>query len=181
MKNKIKSRISIICLIYACIIFMPTYSYAIDGYKNFKFGMNEKEILKMNPCSLQSETMQPHFTALQCTDFTFGGESVNGAFFFVDKELLRVAIFPSINKFTVILNQLKKKYGAPSSSSGQNSFKKLDQMPNQEAFLAFDKNTIYLKISSDETNIKSIILLYTSKKYDQKLLEQQQNSIEGDL
>ncbi|SHN92767.1 hypothetical protein BHECKSOX_1369 [Bathymodiolus heckerae thiotrophic gill symbiont] len=116
-----------------------------------------------------------------CDDFMFGGKAVEAGAFFIDGKFLRFAIVPSVDVAISLMEGLSKKYGSPSSSSTQKEFQSVDALPNREAFLAFDKNTVYLKLMSDENYVQSTILLYTSPSYDVLLLKNQQKSISSDL
>ncbi|MCP3943498.1 MAG: hypothetical protein GY710_18740 [Desulfobacteraceae bacterium] len=163
-------------------MFIPQIATAVDGYKNLKFGMSIKQIIASNVCTLEkSESGQVGVEFYGCDDFMFGNEAVEAAVFFIDGKFLRFAIVPSVDVALSLVNGLAKKYGNPSSSSTQKEFEAIDTLPNREAFLAYDKNTIYLKLMSDENYIQSAILLYTSPDYDVLLLKNQQKSISNDL
>ena len=80
-----------------------------------------------------------------------------------------------------IARQLTAKYGSPSSQSPQSDFDGVDRHPNRSAFIAFDNNTVYLEIDSDDNNTQSLMLIYTSPMYDKLLLKNQHQSISNDL
>ena len=87
----------------------------------------------------------------------------------------------STNVVVGLSKGLADKYGQPSSSSTPQEFQAIDTLPNREAFVAFDNNTVYLKLMSDENYIQSAILLYTSPSYDSLLLKNQKESVSNDL
>ena len=164
------------------VMSIPQIANAVNGYKNLKFGMPKKEIISSNICTLQKlESGQVGVEYYGCDDFMFGGETVEAGIFFIDDEFLRFAILPSIDVALGLIKGLSQKYGSPSSSSTQKEFEAVDALPNREAFLAYDNNTVFLKLMSDENYIQSAILLYTSPSYDVLLLKNQQESMSDDL
>ncbi|MBD5771003.1 hypothetical protein [Marinomonas colpomeniae] len=164
------------------VLFISQTATAVDGYKDLKFGMSAKQIVASNVCTLQKyESGQIGVEYYGCDDFMFGGEAVEAGAFFIDDKFLRFAIAPSVDVALSLANGLSEKYGSPSSSSTQKEFQAVDALPNREAFLAYDKNTVYLKLMSDENYTQSAILLYTSPSYDILLLKKQDKSISNDL
>ncbi len=167
---------------FICSMSVTQIVAAVDGYKNLKFGMTKDQIFASNICTLQkSESGQIGVEYYGCDDFMFGGEAVEAGAMFVDGKFLRFAIIPSVDVAVSLSTGLSNKYGSPSSRSTQKEFEAVDVFPNKKAFIAYDKNTIYLQLMSDESHILSAILLYTSPSYDVLLLKNQQRSIKGDL
>jgi len=155
---------------------------AVDGYKDLKFGATKAVILKNSGYSfLKSSVDQPGVEMYSCVDFKFGNKIVEAAALFVNNKFLRFVIVVPIDQIQGIVANLQEKYGAASSSSPQASFQAVDTHPNTEAFLAFDNNTIYLKISSDSNLIQSALLIYTSPDYDKHILATQKAGFAGDL
>ena len=169
-------------LIAIVFSFIATQAFAIDGYKDLKFGITQKEVLASNLCSFEStNTGYDGVEGLGCSDFKFGNEITEAYALFINDQFLRFLIIPSVEVIEGLSSGLVKKYGAPSSSSTPKEFTAVDSSPNQEAFIAFDNNTIYLKIMSDETNLQSVILIYTSPRYDILLGQHQEKSLKNDL
>jgi len=167
---------------FFCAISLSQIAAAVDGYKNLTFGMSKKQIITSNVCTLQkSESGLAGVEYYGCDDFMFGGEAVEAGALFIDGKFLRFVIVPSVDVALSLIKALSNKYGIPSSSSSQTEFQAIDTLPNREAFLAFDEDTVYLKLMSDENYSQSAILLYTSPSYDILLLENQQKSISNDL
>lgn len=161
---------------------MSQIAGAVDGYKDLKFGMSKKQIISSNVCTLEKlESGQVGVEFYGCDDFMFGGAAVEAGMFFIDDKFLRFYIAPSVDVAIGLMNGLSKKYGSPSSSSTQKEFEAVDALPNREAFLAYDENTVLLKLFSDENYIQSAILLYTSPSYEVLLLKNQQESMSDDL
>jgi hypothetical protein len=155
---------------------------AVDGYKNLKFGMTIQQILGSNICTLQeNDSGQVGVEYYWCGDFRFGGESIEAGAFFIEGKFLRFVVVLSTNVVVGLSKGLADKYGQPSSSSTPQEFQAIDTQPNREAFMAFDNNTVYLKLMSDENYIQSAILLYTSPSYERLLLKNQKESVSNDL
>jgi len=101
-------------------------------------------------------------------------------FYFINDRFLRMAIEVPIDDAIAVVEGLNSKYEI-SSRSPQSTFDAVDIYPNQEAFLAFDRDTIVLKIASDEISNKTAMLLYTSPEFDKLLLESKKESLSDDL
>ena len=156
--------------------------FAVDGYKHLKFGMSIKSVIDSNICTLEEfDSGQRGVKYYGCDDFMFGGEVVEAGAFFINGKFLRFVIVPPIEVVTGLVKGLSKKYGRPSSSSTQEELEAVDTLPNREAFIAFDKNTIYLKLTSDKDFTQRAFLIYTSLSYDSLLVKNQQKSISDDL
>jgi len=170
-------------LIYIFILFSICSSLlAVDGYKELKFEMTKKQVQSTGLCSFEEyDSGIQGVEALVCFDFQFGGELVEAYAFFIHGYFLRLAIIPSLDVAISLGEGLKKKYGPPSASSDTREFEDVDRLPNREAFIAYDNNTVVLKIMSDENYYQSALLLYTSPKYDIRLSEFQQRSLGDDL
>ena len=177
--NKVGQCVLLLSLAYGIVL---TPALAIDGYKSLKFGAHKKEVMESKLCTLdEANSGQVGVKFLSCDDFKFGSKIVEAGAFFINNEFLRFGIMPSIDMAVGLSKGLSKKYGEPSSASTTKEFEDVDHFPNKEAFLAFDDNTIILKVMSDENNIQTALLIYTSLKYDRLLLKQQQNSMADDL
>ncbi|MHA2937998.1 hypothetical protein ACXJY6_06840 [Vibrio sp. RC27] len=164
------------------ITFLPQIAFAIDGYKSLKFGMSKQQVIASDICTLQKlESGQVGVEYYGCSNFNFGGKSVEAGVFFINNELLRVGIVPSVDIVEGVVASLSDKYGPPSSISTEEEFEAVDTLPNRQAFLGFDRDTIYLILESDENYTQSALLVYTSPKYDVLLLENQKNAINEDL
>jgi len=161
-------------------ILLTDHLYAVDGYKNFKFGISKKQLMKESSWALTESKIGNEVTALGSEDFNFGGGKVAAFFYFIDDRFLRIAIEVPIDKALAVVEGLSSKYEI-SSGSPQSAFEAVDNHPNMEAFLAFDKDTIYLYYTSDEISNKTAMLLYTSPEFDALLLKNQKESLSNDL
>lgn len=168
--------------VFVAVVFCQPSAWAVDGYKDLLFGSAKSDILnKPGYTFVKSEIDQPGVEFYGCTDFKFGNQIVEAGACFVDGKFLRFIIVVPVDQVTGILDGLKNKYGSASSSSPKEAFEAVDAFPNSEAFLAFDNDTVYLKISSDARKQQSAILIYTSPEYDQHLVKMQRQGVENDL
>lgn len=157
-------------------------AHAVDGYKNLKFGSSVEEVQTSKICSFGPLTdYGTGIKALECTDFKFGNNNVEAGALFINNKFQRFVIDSDIDYTEAVANQLKSKYGSPSSMSPQSDLDGVDRHPNRTAFIAFDNNTIYMKFDSDENNKESLLIIYTSPEYDNLLLKNQHQSISNDL
>ncbi len=180
--KEVKIRKNIYCFVFLITVFIVQSAIAAEGYKNLKFGMSKGEVIDDRICTLQEyESDQPGVESYFCDDFSFGGKTVQAGAFFINDEFLRFVIVPPVDVAIGLAKGLSEKYGSPSSSSSQKEFQAIDTLPNREAFIAFDENTIFLKLMSNENYEQSALLIYTSKKYEILLLENQKQSINDDL
>ena len=159
-------------LLTGSFILFGSLAHAVDGYKNFKFEMSPIEVQKLANIEL---------ILYQGENFPFAGENVDIAFFFIENKLLRIGFEIPIDKALPTIEALTEKYGKPFSQSDQATFEAVDNIPNSEAFMGFDKDTIFVKIMSDEKNKQTSIVIYTSPKYEQLMLKNQKEKIKDDL
>lgn len=178
----IKKYITISTLIFLIGIGTAHRAMAVDGYKNLKFGMTKKQVIDSGICKFRtSAPIGNGIEYMDCTDFEFGGDHVGAGAYMVNDIFLRFAIMLPIEKYQSITEAVINKYGSPSSMSSEEELKAIDKFPNREAFVAFDKDTVYLKLSSNGIGVPSIILIYTSPKYDAHLFESQRQSVKDDI
>lgn len=163
-------------------LFLSTPVIAVDGYKNLKFGMSKKQIIETQICDLEKTNSDVQGVEIYtCNNFKFGGETVEAGAFFINNKFLRFYITPSMNVAIGLGQGLTDKYGTPSSSSTPEEFNKIDSTPNAIVYLGFDRNTVVLRIMSDENTIQSAFLLYTASNYEKVLGEMQKKSLSNDL
>ncbi len=172
-----------ILLITSILMLSPlNQSYAVDGYKDLKFGITKKQVSDSNICSFaEVNSDQVGVEFLSCDDFKFGNRVVEAGAFFINNQFLRFVIVPNVDDAMGIMQGLMKKYGNPSSSSTPKELQAVDSLPNQSAFIAFDSNTVIVRLMSDENHNQSMLLIYTSPQYDILLQNKQQQSVSDDL
>ena len=168
-------------LLTGSFILFGSLAHAVDGYKNFKFEMSPIEVQKLANIELTRTDQGNGIILYQGENFPFAVENVDIAFFFIENKLLRIGFEIPIDKALPTIEALTEKYGKPFSQSDQATFEAVDNIPNSEAFMGFDKDTIFVKIMSDEKNKQTSIVIYTSPKYEQLMLKNQKEKIKDDL
>ena len=166
-----------------CLISLSE-AFAVDGYKDFKFGMSKGEVKKLYAQSLYEQKMEEisgHVTVLCSDQFLFGESKTNIFFYFVDGKLLRVAIQISLQKVSTIGKSLSEKYGVPCSSSGQDSLENVDTMPNAKAFIKWDNDTVVLLVASESDATQTALLIYTVPNYEDQVMKKQQTELKDSI
>jgi hypothetical protein len=171
-----------IFLLFLSLVIATSSAHAVEGYKELKFGISLNDVLESNICTLEENfSGQVGVQYYGCYDFPFSGTHVEAAAFFIDGKFLRFAIVPSIDIIQSLSAGLAKKYGPPSSMSTQAELQAVDKLPNRAAFIAFDSNTVYLRLMSDAYYSQTALLIYTDSRYDGSLMKKQKESMSSDL
>src|ERR1035437_1304768 len=167
-------------IVLSTLLLLTRLASAVDGYKDFEFGISVGEVKKIVkiPLSRKDSGNDVVWYLSTVEGFPFGGKKVPISFGFVGGKLLRVALKIPTDKTGSIINSLTEKYGPSSSSSGLESMVTLDSTPNAEAYVAFDGDTVFVKITSDESMQQRALLIYTSPEYDRHVLQSQKKSVE---
>lgn len=155
---------------------------AVDGYKNVKFGASTKEVMSSGLCSFSpADYGIKGVTSLACEDLPFGGDKVAASAFFISDQFLRLGIETDVDKAIGLRDSLLKKYGQPSSMSPAQYFSALDTTPNTQAFIAFDSDTVLIRLDTDQQMNQSAMLIYTDPRYEKQLNAHQANALSDDL
>ena len=170
---------NIFLLFMLALMSMP--AFAVDGYKNFKFGMTIEETKSNSNTPLHGLMDNEYGVYILSGKILFAGEKRDCSFFFIQGKLLRIAFKIPLSKSKAVVDSLVEKFGKPSYSSGTKSFEAVDTTPNAEAALGFDSNTVIIKFISDESKIETAVLIYTSLDYEKQVVNNQKQSIKDDL
>lgn len=155
---------------------------AVDGYKEVKFGTSTKEVMKSGLCSFSpADYGIKGVTSLACEDLPFGGDKVAASAFFIGDKFLRLGIETDVDKAIGLRDSLIKKYGPPSSMSPAKYFSAIDTTPNTQAFMAFDHDTVFIRLDTDEQMTQSATLIYTDPLYEKQLNAHEANALSDDL
>lgn len=175
-------RKTLLCCLLALIL-SANPVFAVEGYKNLKFGMSLEEVKKSKICGwVDDGTLNMKQThVIYCRDLKFNGESITAGAYFIDHKFLRLFLGLSYDDRDNILTGLKKKYGSLSYTPSQQSIDNFNNLPNQELSYGFDDNTVYLRYKSDNLYKKIMLLIYTSPLFDKLYNEKQVDSIKNDL
>lgn len=161
-------------------------SFAVDGYKELKFGMTTEEVLNTEICTFQSLINTKEFESVKfaaCTDFQFGGESVPAVAYFINGEFLRfgIEVGATVDRMLSLMLSLMNKYGLPSTMPSEDELSAVETLPNRKAYIGFDKDTVFLGYQSDENYSQTVFLIYTSPKYETLLISNQGKILESDI
>ena len=170
-------------LLIACLLILPTSSFAVDGYKNLKFGINKEAVKKSKLCkfdevpSVDGEIGE----VLECEDFKFSGITTYAWAYFIDNKFLRLVFNLPEHQGIPVLDALTEKYGKASSFDSTADFESVRLHPNRSAFISFDKDTIRVKMGSTSENMIYYKIFYESPKYEQMLLKNQKMGVKDSL
>ena len=169
-------------LLLSCLLAFSTSSIAVEGYKDIPFGSSEADLVAKNICTMQQvKTGVTRFTQYGCNDFKFGGRVTTAYAYFIDGKFLRLAVDVAWSEMTTVSDLIFKKYGPISSKSTEEEMSALDAKPNATAYLAFDQDTVYLIMQTDENMNKAGVVLYSDPSFEQKALEVKQAALANDL
>lgn len=176
----IKLWVGISCCLFS--LFSTESLMAVDGYKNLKFGISSEELKKSKFCTFKTlEKNIKGVNIIYCSDFQFNKELRLGAFFFIKNKFLQLSITIPYDDSFLILKILKKKYGARSSNPSDIAHENYDKFANQELWIGFDKNTVYLRYHTDGAFKRSAALLFTSPLFKEFLDKKMTENILNDL
>ncbi|MBV7439026.1 hypothetical protein [Aeromonas sp. sif2416] len=164
----------------ALAISLSMSTYAVDGYKNLKFGMSKNEIKKANICSFK-DASEDGTDAWQCMDFKFGDKTTMAFAYFIDNKFQRLGFIVDMDKALSIAKGLKEKYGGASSMSEQEEFDALNTTPGAVAYIKFDNDTVILKMTKHETIGPMAMIIYTTPDYEHLAQLKQTQMVSDDL
>lgn len=160
-------------LLFVLILgFQP--AFAVDGYRDIKFGIDYKQLKKLNKCSLAIDPTQTtkQVKVYSCSDFKFGDQVVSALFYLIDGKLLRIALMigDSSEDFLAYLDALSKKFGAASRRPASAELAAFDQGKSDLVDVAWDNNTVLLRQYREDSS-QATFLIYTSPQYESALLK----------
>lgn len=171
----------ILCLLIYLTSCHPVY--AVDGYKDIKFGTSLEDFKKHDICHSMSCIQKTinGVEALFLTDFYFYGSQVTVNAFFIDDKFLRFVIPISYEDRHHMLTALSNKYGVMSSQPSSDTIDNFSKLPNQEMGYGFDNDTVCLRYVTDEYYAKTMLLIYTSHLFDKRYKELRNKILINDL
>jgi uncharacterized protein HI_1492 len=157
---------------------ISTSSFAVDGYKDLKFGMSLAQVKKSKLCEKGWLELKKDLSYV-CFTFKFGKGKSNAIAFFINDKLERIAI-PIDGQGSAVSNGLLEKYGKPSSmTEGMPTDGKFP--PDSRWDFRFDNDTIIYRAAFDSSGKGSEYLIYTTPDFDNKTMEQEKQTISDDL
>ncbi|WP_337050167.1 hypothetical protein [Serratia fonticola] len=156
----------------AALMAFSASSMAVDGYKNLKFGMSEKEVIESNLCSFRYYPARESTYAkieddYDCHDFQFGDKKVRAIALFLNGKLSRLGIVVTTDDYNSVLTALRSKYG-PGTESPDPSQKRLLTVPGTQYAISFDNDTVELMSYSDEQLVIHTQIIYTIPDFFEK-------------
>ena len=165
-------------LVFFMIFLINSSSFAVDGYREFKWDMSVNEIKKIikkqNFCRLKdSGTDSQGIHTFFCEDFPFGEHKRQGFFLFIEDRLLRIGIALRKEEIEPLIMILNKQYKKADTSE-------MSKKERVEAgTFGWDNDTILLKVHKpyleeqkrtkrpeyENSNIGGI-LIYTSENFE---------------
>lgn len=155
-----------IMLITLMLIF-PATGWAVDGYKNLKFGSKKETVTKNKLCHFVEVPPDEGdiIERLQCNNFKFNGASTIAGAYFIEGKFMRFAFQVPSAQFETTLEALIDKYGRATSQASTEELRAVERYPNRSASYSFDKDTIMLTYESDENGELSVGIIYSSPNY----------------
>ncbi|MGL4886562.1 MAG: hypothetical protein ACRC4V_09510 [Aeromonas veronii] len=168
---------------YALLVLLAAANttYAVDGYKDLKFGMAKEQFVATKTCTLQDGDRNDAVSVLFCEDFRFGKSDIEAGFYFINERLEGLTLYIGVDNFLGIASSLKQKYGKVSSSSTKKEFEVFDHSGAGSVFVAFAQDTVRLMATSDEAGEQDATLSYLSDTYIKKMASAQASEVEKDL
>lgn len=173
-----------IAFLSACLVgLLSQPAIAVDGYKGVKFGASEAELLSKNLCTM---TKGPEYvqgvSMYQCNDFKLGAATTNAYAYFIDGKFLRFGIDLDWNgNMKSVGSGLVSKYGEASSSSTREQIRAVDTTPNASAYIAFDNDTVYINMESDERMNYAAMLIYSDLSFNSLFEQKRIAELSNDL
>ncbi|EFX7053210.1 hypothetical protein VYN02_001036 [Shigella sonnei] len=157
-------------------------AFAVDGYKNVKFGSDFATLKKANFCTWKKgdDYSVKSVDTYYCTNFKFSGEDTLAVAIFINGKFERLSI--NVNRdVEELLAALKAKYGEPSSTSSIEAAKKA-ATNGGEVYIKFDNDTIFVSVDHDlERQMDLSSLVYSSPDYSKKFSSVKTKSLEDDV
>ena len=154
---------------------------AVDGYKNLKFGMSQEDVNNTNICTLSPQNLDVQgVEALGCTDLQFGGKSRMAVMAFMDNKLERVMVIQDAGSIEGLLAGLSEKYGAPSSVPSAEELQRVNATGGSIE-VKFDGDTVIVRGTIAHDKSETVLLMYSTPDYDEKLAQQQKGELQSDL
>lgn len=175
-------RLSAIILALGSVLWGASPAMAVDGYKSLKFGMSMEQIVNEKICSFRALSDDEGGQYLECSDFSFGKSHTDAYAYFVNGKFVQLDIvLPDYKAAGTVIAGLTEKYGSPSSSSTEQELASIEQTPNAQVYVAFDKDTVYVLQESDEDRVQTASLVYAHPDAETLYEEKAKADISGDL
>jgi hypothetical protein len=155
-------------MVILIVVCMAQQTFAVDGYKDLKFGESYEEIdSKKKPCDWIKSGWNHEFGLLEatCKDLKFASHRIPAYFAFLDNQLHLVILTIPLSMAKVAVDSLTGKYGKPEFASPTEDFKKVDTTPNSKAIISWKSATIQFKIMRSKSNVVTAEIFYKSDQF----------------
>ncbi|PHM22552.1 hypothetical protein [Xenorhabdus ehlersii] len=156
-------------------------SWAVDGYKDVKFGSSVKDLMNSKLCNFQkippASTIK-ELSLYSCLDFNFSGKKTMAIATFLNGKFKRFLIGVDSN-INPLIDALNKKYGLPSSMTSEDIMVRA-LTTGEPVFVRYDNDTVIIKV--EKSNGQEVtMLMYTDSKFDDEINALSQNKIANDI
>lgn len=158
-------------------------TFAVDGYKNVKFGSDISTLKKAKLCtwakgdSYSIKGVDTYF----CPDFKFSGSNSMAIAIFINDRFERISINLNNNDIEPLLTALQKKYGEPSSATSADKAEKAVENGG-EVYIKYDSDTVFVSMNRDLELQKDLAsLVYSSSDYTKKFAAVRSKTLEDDV
>jgi len=151
------------------VMLLITYisnAYSAEGYKDLKFGMSKKQVLKSKICSFKEVPLnpdEPWEILMYCADIKVHGQGGNAIATLVDNKLVRFAIEFIANPSDVIKELMTKYNDGKVIGDNITDF----TTPGSFTALTFDKAAIMVTILVDTGSKANGIIYYIDAGYQE--------------
>lgn len=158
---------------------MASNVFAVDGYKEFKFGMTKEQAKKAYKCNWYKDPT-PDMDILACDKYPFSKKKVPIGLIFIDEKLERVILVMDgpLGNEQGIIKGLNEKY---SLSTPVDSHRLASLYPNDVIDTKWDEDTVIFRYVVDNLRNIQMLLMYSAADFDEKLIKSQQDSTKSDL
>ena len=166
------------------LLLFLTQLYAVEGYKNLKFGMTKDEVMKSGLCTFTDiikDKEQPYLESIKCTDLKMNGKNTTAFAYFIENKFLRIGIGFDIKDASAITNLIVKKYGYRTSPKGDLHLEKKVIIPNNSTWIGFDNDTVFMLFETDNLLNITPYLVYTSPLFNELILERKKIGFADDI
>ena len=165
------------------IILISLSVFAVDGYKNLKFGMSKQESKDLGLCTFEEFEYQKNklVSGLECNDLVFKGKKTRAYAYFINDKFLRIVIFVDESDVSSIVSIIRGKYGETTSTLTSEEIRKELSKPENSVWIGFGDNTVYLLMNTDSRLRVTYYLAYSSPTYDSEITKINKKELEDDI
>ncbi|PHM52492.1 hypothetical protein [Xenorhabdus sp. KK7.4] len=169
-------------LIVMLVLGMVSFgAMAVDGYKDAKFGIAEKEFLSKKLCNFEKVGNFPQMkevTFYLCTDFLFADKKHGATALFLNGKFKRLDIIMD-SRVLPLKGSLERKYGTPSSMPSQEEIDNVKRNGGN-VFMGFDGDTVRIELNV-ERGKEYTALVYTDPDFGKVVQELTRRKLEKDI